>query len=184
MSIVTHPYWNCKKDFSIFKDVKVNMKSYDVRNKNTFLRNSFYATDQYDMPFVYKQDVDLSNLIFIGFQNTKLNESKAKCNQTVHFFIDDYKYEAVWNQPNKYINKLSQYKQVLSPDFSLYTNMPMALQVYNTFRRRWCSAFWQAHGLTVIPSKPYRPSNQKHSKSIFFMDSNTGRRAEHSGTWI
>ena len=30
--------------------------------------------------------------------------------------------------------------------------MPLALQLWNTFRRRWISAYWQQEGLTVIPA--------------------------------
>lgn len=38
------------------------------------------------------------------------------------------------------------------PDFSMYSDLPLAIQIYNTFRRRWCGAFWQEQGLNVIPS--------------------------------
>ena len=34
----------------------------------------------------------------------------------------------------------------------MYTNMPKALQIINAFKRRWCSAYWQAAGITVIPA--------------------------------
>lgn len=30
--------------------------------------------------------------------------------------------------------------------------MPLAMQIWNTFRRRWISAYWQTEGLTVIPA--------------------------------
>lgn len=66
------------------------------------------------------------DLNFLGFHNTKSNDKSNK-SKTVHFYIDDSKFEKVWNNPEKYITRLQQYKQVLSPDFSLFTNMPIAL---------------------------------------------------------
>lgn len=100
---------------------------------------------------ICKQNVDLDNLQFVEYHNTKAQDDTGK-DKTVHFFIDDVKFEGVWNRPERSAERLRQYKQILSPDFSLYTNMPVAMQLWNTFRRRWMSAYWQAEGLTVIPA--------------------------------
>lgn len=66
--------------------------------------------------------------------------------------MDDYKFEVVWNDPEPRLEKLSQYKGVLSPQFSAYYTMPVSLQIYNTFRSRWCGAYLQSKGFTVIPT--------------------------------
>ena len=87
----------------------------------------------------------IENLSLIGFHNTKRNDGK-NTGKAVHFYMDDYKFECVWNQPERYLRKLSQYRFVLTPDFSLYTNMPLAMQIWNVFRGQWCGAFWQANG--------------------------------------
>lgn len=34
------------------------MKSFDARNSDRFLRNSFYALGTYNMPVVYRQKID------------------------------------------------------------------------------------------------------------------------------
>lgn len=70
----------------------------------------------------------------------------------VHFFLDDYRFETVWSQPNKALRALRPYSTLLSPGFSLYTDYPLAIQVWNTYRNRWCGAFWQQQGYTVIPT--------------------------------
>lgn len=71
----------------------------------------------------------------------------------IHFFLDDYRFESVWNFPNRAVQGLLQtYRIVLTPDFSLYTNWPLAVQRYNVYRKNWCGAYWQMHGLTVIPT--------------------------------
>ena len=41
---------------------------------------------------------------------------------------------------------------LFSPDFSLYPEMPLSVQLYNVYRSRWCGAHWTANGYTVIPT--------------------------------
>lgn len=40
----------------------------------------------------------------------------------------------------------------MTPDFSLYTDFPRALQIYNHYRKHWLGAFWQSLGFSVIPT--------------------------------
>lgn len=68
-----------------------------------------------------------------------------------HFYYDDYKFIAAWREPEKYLDRLRQFKAVVSPDFSLYTDFPRALQILSCYRRQWCGAFWQSKGIDVIP---------------------------------
>ena len=68
-----------------------------------------------------------------------------------HFYYDDYKFISAWREPDKYLDRLRQFKAVVSPDFSLYTDFPRALQILSCYRRQWCGAFWQAMGIDVIP---------------------------------
>ena len=70
----------------------------------------------------------------------------------VHFFMDDYRFETVWNRPFKALEALASYQTVLTPDFSLYRDWPLLLQMWNVYRNRWCGRFWQAQGFTVIPT--------------------------------
>ena len=67
-------------------------------------------------------------------------------------FLYDYKFEDIWNNPDKYIEKLSQYKAVLTPDFSMYIEMNENMQRYNTFRNRWVGAYLADKGIRVIPT--------------------------------
>ncbi|MDR2610019.1 MAG: DUF4417 domain-containing protein [Clostridiales Family XIII bacterium] len=129
------------------------MKSVDYRNDELFLRNNLFVTGNFEMPFVYSQDILLENIELIAFSNTKTEEtSPTQKLKTVHFFLDDYKFDEVWNNPDGQLVKLSQYSQLMSPGFSLYTDMPEPLQIYNTFRNRWCAAYWQLNKLVVIPT--------------------------------
>lgn len=70
----------------------------------------------------------------------------------VHFFADDRDFEVTWSTPNKPLNYLSKFKAVLTPDFSLYRDWPMTMQLWNVYRNRWVGCFWQDQGYTVIPT--------------------------------
>jgi len=106
----------------------------------------------FDMPFVYAQNVQLENIKLIGFNNTKGAENASNKIKTVHFFLDDYKFDEVWNKPETQLVKLSQYVQLFSPDFSIYDDLPEPMKIYNTFRNRWCASYWQFNKLLVIPT--------------------------------
>lgn len=73
-------------------------------------------------------------------------------NKGVHFFIDDYQFERVWQKPDMYIQRLREFACVCSPDFSPYSDFPRAIQIYNHYRKHWLAAYWQEHGITVIPT--------------------------------
>lgn len=70
----------------------------------------------------------------------------------VHFYIDDYQFERIWNRPDRYVDKLSKYECVLTPDFSLYLDMPIAMQIWNIYRSRLIGQYYQNLGLDVIPA--------------------------------
>lgn len=79
------------------------------------------------------------------------NQAKKRELESI-FFIDDYQFERVWNDPDKYIDILAEYECILSPDFSLYMDMPMPMKIWNIYRSRFIGAFYQAHGIKVIPT--------------------------------
>ncbi len=70
----------------------------------------------------------------------------------VHFFIDDYQFERLWNKPERYLELLKKFECVLTPDFSLYMDMPVPMQQWNEYRRRALGNWWQRNGMKVIPT--------------------------------
>lgn len=69
----------------------------------------------------------------------------------IHFFVDDYQFERCWKDPNGYSDVFRKHQCVIMPDFSLYVDMPLAIQVYNAYRNAFCARVWQKAGVTVIP---------------------------------
>ena len=89
-------------------------------------------------------------LTWIPFNCAFTDPSRSE--KGVHFYIDDYLFERVWKDPSRYAQLLSQYKAVMSPDFSLFTDYPPAVQIYNHWRKHLLAASWQRQGITVVPS--------------------------------
>lgn len=70
----------------------------------------------------------------------------------IHFYIDDYQFERIWSDPITYIDKITEFPCSLTPNFSLYTDMPLAMQIWNTYRSRLIGQMMQDAGIEVIPS--------------------------------
>ena len=69
-----------------------------------------------------------------------------------HFFEYDYQIERMWNRPTDYLEKLRRFDGGISPDYSMYVDMPGALQVWNCWRNRTMAYWMQKQGLNVIPN--------------------------------
>ena len=70
----------------------------------------------------------------------------------IHFYIFDYTFRQILNSPDRYLKQLKCFKGVITPDFSLYRNMPFTLQITNTYFNRAVGAYLQSHGMYVIPN--------------------------------
>lgn len=122
------------------------LTSCEFRNNELFLRNQFHGEGIFELPVIRRQEIDLKDVKLIGYDKTKPDD-KANAKSFVHFFLDDYKFGVLWNDLEPRLQKLSQYKGILSPQFSTYYTMSAAMQIYNTFRSRWCGAYLQSKGL-------------------------------------
>lgn len=113
-------------------------------------RRIFPGIGEYGIPQI-EPEVFEGNCEFIGF-----NYARGKCNnpeeKAVHFFLDDYQFDALWRNPDRYVDKLSRFQYILTPDFSTYTDFPKAIQIYNHYRKHWIGAYLQEYGCHVIPT--------------------------------
>jgi hypothetical protein len=114
------------------------------------LQHAYFGTDgKYDIPkLIGSQRTDIPELV--KFRHARTAENKA--DKGVHFFIDDFRFTGLWNKPQMYLDLLRQFRFVLSPDFSLYTDFPKAIQIYNHYRKHWLGAYWEENGIEVIPT--------------------------------
>ncbi|MCL2695242.1 MAG: DUF4417 domain-containing protein [Clostridiales bacterium] len=76
----------------------------------------------------------------------------ADKNQWVHFYLDDWRFACVWHNPKAYLERLRSFDGVISPDFSLLREMPLSMQVWNTYRNRALAWWLQSNDVNVIPN--------------------------------
>ena len=134
------------------------MTSLEMRNDPLFMRNSFDSVGKWDIPIIKKQDVPLDNVRLIAYSDTKQNDRPENTDCGVHFFIDDYRFTCIYNNPEKSLKKLSQYKFLLTPDYSTYSDMNYWRQLESVAHSRWVGAYWQNKGLTVVPTMTWSDS--------------------------
>lgn len=80
---------------------------------------------------------------------TDMDES-SKYLGFVHFYMDDYKFESIWNHPESTLKKLKRCGGIITPDFSTYQDMPAALKIYNTYRMRAIGYWLGKNGIQFI----------------------------------
>lgn len=129
------------------------MKDMRYREKrNSYLYqifNEFKTTGEYEMPVIkITHNTDIKNLLpFNYWQTCQHPKDYYLC-----FYIDDYQFERIWNEPLKYLEVFKRFKGLIAPDFSLYRDLPTSLNIYNCWRNKVLTAFYQKNGIEVIPN--------------------------------
>ena len=107
----------------------------------------------------YEGSIELPKIKTSEFLPNKLilfsHAMSKSCNDFdcwVMFYEHDVKYERLWKNPKKYLDKLKRFNGIISPDFSLYRNMPLVMQQWNTYRGRALALWLQNNGIEVIPN--------------------------------
>ncbi len=126
---------------------KMNYRS--TRNYENMEQRIYDGVGKYGIPEIQLAQFDMPKE-FVAFS------AAAQCqhreDRGVHFFIDDYRFNRLWTAPDKYLDMLRQFQCVMTPDFSLYTDFPKAVQIYNHYRKHWVGAYLQENDIPVIPT--------------------------------
>lgn len=121
-------------------------------DSENFQKANFQAKNKWNIPEIKGIKRFDKKIGFIGFNYAKTFEKKNKTKYGVHFFLDDYQFDRVWNQPDKYLKLLKKFKYILSPDFSMYTDYPKAMQLWKHYQKHWVGAYLEQQGIKVIPT--------------------------------
>ena len=128
------------------------MTSERMRDNPLFMRNECATVGRWDVPLIHKQSLDTSDIKLVACSDTRANDRPENTKKGVHFFVDDYRFNGIYDHPERTISRYSQYAFLLSPDYSTYSDMSMWRQLENVAKNRWVGAYWQSKGLTVIPT--------------------------------
>ncbi len=122
-------------------------KNYDVFH-SFLVKNADYS-GKIELPCIKTSDKIPNKVITFS---KAMSKSCKDFDKWVVFYEHDKNFERLWNNPKAYIEKLKKFNGVISPDFSLYRNMPLVMQQWNTYRGRAIAVWLQNNGIEVIPN--------------------------------
>lgn len=124
-------------------------KLWSIRQVENMDKAMFEGAGKYGIPPIMPVDLE-EPIETIGFNFAGRYKEPSKVG--VHFFLKDYQFGRLWEMPDRYTAMLSRFRFTCTPDFSMYIDYPAALQINSHYRKHWLGAYWQAHGLTVVPT--------------------------------
>jgi hypothetical protein len=76
--------------------------------------------------------------------------SKKRSQQTgtMLFYTEDYRFEALWKKPDNLLK--SPPVNMGEINFSIYKDFPRALALYQIYRKRWLSRYYQTRGIRIF----------------------------------
>ena len=74
------------------------------------------------------------------------------CKEYVHFYEHDIVFRDFLRDPESHIEKLYKFSGIITPDCSTYRDMPLILQMANTYMSRAVGCYLQEQGMNVIPN--------------------------------
>lgn len=128
------------------------MTSKLMRDNYLFMRNSFESVGKWGIPLVKKQEFVIDDIMLVACSDTRKNDNEENKKKGVHFFVDDYRFSGVYDNPERTFERYSQYAFLLTPDYSTYADMDLWRQLESVAKNRWVGAYWQSKGKIVIPT--------------------------------
>lgn len=122
-------------------------RRYDVFH--SFLVENADYVGKYEMPVIKTSDNIPKNVITFS---KAMERKTTDFNQWIVFYEHDVGFERLWRNPKQYLDRIKKFKGVITPDFSLYRNMPLCMQIWNTYRGRALANWLQNNGIEIIPN--------------------------------
>ena len=122
---------------------------WSIRQSENLDKAVFPGIGKYDIPRILPMEVE-QPVEMIGFNFAAKYKHPERVG--IHFFLKDYQFSRLWTSPDMYTGMLRRFRFVCTPDFSMYTDFPLALQINSHYRKHWLGAYWQSKGITVIPT--------------------------------
>jgi hypothetical protein len=132
---------------------------YDFLNASLVRGAAF--SEKYEFPVIYSCN-EIPNDLIPFSRARKSRDTKS----FICFYERDREFENVWTHPRDYISMFRRFGGIIGFDFSLYRDMPLADQIFNTMRGRKLCYFYQKNGVKVIPN--VRLGSEETSK--FYLD--------------
>ena len=131
-----------------------SLAGYDIFHTR-YYAGATYAGD-FEMPVIEGTDEVPERLV-------RFSDSKSRKRNDVDAWIVPYEHDIklrpMWRNAFKYMEDMLEHPGIVSWDFSMYRNMPFALQYWNCFRGRLLGSLYERCGGVCIPN--IRPSDSR-----------------------
>lgn len=114
-------------------------------SKTIIVEDCLYPSDNlFDIPCL-RQDMQAGYLI-LPFSPYGIGRKKRE-SATVHFYVDDYRFSALWKNPAKFLD--TNPVAAVEPNYSLFDTTPIDFGLQLIYQKRWIARFWQEHGIKI-----------------------------------
>lgn len=117
--------------------------SYLVQNAN--------FDSKWEIPIIKNEEFEVPEDIIPFDKINRINKLQRE-KTFVHFYMHDISFRKLITSTNKYVKDFRDFGGIISPDFSLYIDMPLCLQLANTYLNRAVGVYMQNNGVKVIPN--------------------------------
>lgn len=118
-------------------------------------KEAFYRSMLTDCLYESNNEFDIPNLLLdkqagkllLPFAPWGADSRLRKDVATYHFYVDDYRFEAIWKDPIKVLT--SGVRAIVEPNLSVYDTTPIAYGLHQIYKKRWISRYFQDCGILV-----------------------------------
>lgn len=130
-------------------------KEVDPDPENKEIDTDFFKSMLNDTVYESNNKLEIPNLLIeqqagkliVPFAPWGADSRLRKDIATYHFYVDDYRFEAIFKDPVKVLT--SGVRFLAEPNLSLYDTTPIALGLYQIYRKRWIARYFQECNIKV-----------------------------------
>lgn len=109
------------------------------------VKDILYPSDNiYDIPCLrLDRQAGQLELPFVPYGTGRRNKRVS----TLHFYVDDYRFNALWKNPAKIFD--NNPAAAVEPNYSLFDTTPLAFGLQFIYQKRWMARYWQENGIRI-----------------------------------
>ena len=127
------------------EEEKKEEEKFDIAS--LMLADRIYDSDNaYDIPTL-RTDRQPNSGLLLPFFGWGTDTRLKKGIQTYHFYVEDYRFTNIWNDPAKPLQ--GGCSELVEPNLSLFDTTPVAYGLQLIYMKRWIARYWQECGARV-----------------------------------
>lgn len=119
------------------------------------------SNNEFEIPTL-KIDGQPTRGLLLPFSGWGSDTRAKKDISTYHFYVEDYRFEAIWKNPNEVLN--SGCMDLVEPNLSLFDTTPIAYGLHQIYKKRWIARYWQECGANIYADLNVSRKFQKYNR--------------------